>query len=81
MTTIYSFDLRTGALTGSRPAQVVGGKELTICAGATPGSPRRHSRRACRPLDGQRLGGSGGSPPAHGFQRHQAGRHSLLAAR
>ena len=35
-TTMYTFDLRTGALTGSRPAQVVGGKELTICAGATP---------------------------------------------
>lgn len=35
-TTMYTFDLRTGALTGSRPAQVVGGKELTICAAATP---------------------------------------------
>ncbi len=38
-TTMYPFDLRTGALTGSRPAQVVGGKELTICAGATPVAP------------------------------------------
>ena len=26
-------------MTGSRPAQVVGGKELTICAGATPVAP------------------------------------------
>lgn len=39
MTTMYTFDLRTGALTGSRPAQVVGGKELTVCAGATPVAP------------------------------------------
>ena len=38
-TTMYTCDLRTGALTGSRPAQVVGGKELTICAGATPVAP------------------------------------------
>ena len=38
-TTMYTFDLRTGTLTGSRPAQVVGGKELTICAGATPVAP------------------------------------------
>lgn len=38
-TTMHTFDLRTGALTGSRPAQVVGGKELTICAGATPVAP------------------------------------------
>ena len=38
-TTMYTFDLRTGALTGSRLAQVVGGKELTICAGATPVAP------------------------------------------
>lgn len=38
-TTLYTFDLRTDALTGSRPAQVVGGKELTICAGATPVAP------------------------------------------
>lgn len=38
-TIMYTFDLRTGALTGSRPAQVVGGKELTICAGATPVAP------------------------------------------
>lgn len=38
-TTMYAFDLRTGALTGSRPAQVVGGKELTVCAGATPVAP------------------------------------------
>lgn len=38
-TTMYAFDLRIGALTGSRPAQVVGGKELTICAGATPVAP------------------------------------------
>ena len=39
MTTMYTFDLRTGALTGSRPAQVVGGKALTVCAGATPVAP------------------------------------------
>ena len=38
-TTMYTFDLRTCALTGSRPAQVIGGKELTICAGATPVAP------------------------------------------
>lgn len=38
-TTMYTFDLRTGTLTGSRPAQVVGGKELTICAGATSVAP------------------------------------------
>ena len=38
-TTMYIFDLRTGAFIGSRPAQVVGGKELTICAGATPVAP------------------------------------------
>ena len=38
-TTMYTIDLRTGALTGSRPAQVVGGKELTVCAGATPVAP------------------------------------------
>lgn len=38
-TTMYTYDLRTGALTGSRAAQVVGGKELTICAGATPVAP------------------------------------------
>ena len=37
--TMYTIDLRTGALTGSRPAQVVGGKELTVCAGATPVAP------------------------------------------
>ena len=35
-TTMYTFDLRTYETTGSRPAQVVGGKELTICAAATP---------------------------------------------
>ena len=38
-TTMYTFDLRTGALTGSRPAQVVGGKELTVCANATLVAP------------------------------------------
>ena len=38
-TTMYTFDLRIGVLTGSRPAQVVGGKELTVCAGATPVAP------------------------------------------
>lgn len=37
--TMYAFDLRSGALAGSRPAQVVGGKELTVCAGATPVAP------------------------------------------
>ena len=35
-TTMYTFDLRTYETTGSRAAQVVGGKELTICAAATP---------------------------------------------
>ena len=38
-TTMYTFDLRTGAFIGSRPAQVVGGKELTICSGVTPVAP------------------------------------------
>lgn len=38
-TTMHTFDLRIGVLTGSRPAQVVGGKELTVCAGATPVAP------------------------------------------
>ena len=38
-TTMYTFDLTSGALTGSRPAQVVGGKELTDCANATPVVP------------------------------------------
>ena len=38
-TTMYTFDLTSGALTGSRPAQVVGGKELTDCANATPVAP------------------------------------------
>lgn len=37
--TMYTFDLTSGALTGSRPAQVVGGKELTHCANATPVAP------------------------------------------
>lgn len=36
---MYMFDLRSGALAGSRPAQVVGGKALTVCAGATPVAP------------------------------------------
>ena len=36
---MYMFDLRSGVLTGSRPAQVVGGKALTVCAGATPVAP------------------------------------------
>ena len=49
-TTMYTFDLRIGVLTGSRPAQVVGGKELTVCAGATPVAPpadipTRHAAR------------------------------------
>ena len=35
MTTMYTYDLRTYETTGSRPAQVVGGKELTISAAAT----------------------------------------------
>ena len=35
-TIMYTFDLRTYETTGSRPAQVVGGKELTISAAATP---------------------------------------------
>lgn len=38
-TILHTFDLRTGAFINSRPAQVVGGKELTICAGATPVAP------------------------------------------
>lgn len=38
-TIMHTFHLRTGALTGSRPAQIVDGKELTICAGATPVAP------------------------------------------
>ena len=36
MTTIYTFDLSTYETTGSRTAQIVGGKELTISAAATP---------------------------------------------
>lgn len=36
---MYTFDLTSGALTGTRPAQVVGGKELTDCANATPVAP------------------------------------------
>ena len=36
MTTMYTFDLRTYETTGSRTAQIVGGKELTISAAATP---------------------------------------------
>lgn len=35
-TIMYTFDLRTYETTGSRTAQIVGGKELTICAAATP---------------------------------------------
>lgn len=38
-TTMHTYDLRTGAFIGSRPAQVVGGKELTDCANATPVAP------------------------------------------
>lgn len=38
-TLMYTYDLRTGAFAGSRPAQVVGGKELTKCANATPVAP------------------------------------------
>ena len=33
---MYTFDLRTYETTGSRTAQIVGGKELTISAAATP---------------------------------------------
>ena len=36
MTTMYTYDLRTYETTGSRTAQIVGGKELTISAAATP---------------------------------------------
>ena len=36
MTTMYTFDLHTYETTGSRPAQIVGGKELTVSAAATP---------------------------------------------
>lgn len=35
-TTMHTFDLRTYETTGSRTAQIVGGKELTISAAATP---------------------------------------------
>ena len=35
-TPMYTFDLRTYETTGSRTAQIVGGKELTISAAATP---------------------------------------------
>ena len=35
-TTMYTFDLRTYETTGSRTAQIVGGKELTISTAATP---------------------------------------------
>lgn len=43
---MYMFDLRSGVLTGSRPAQVVGGKALTVCAGATPADiPTGHAAR------------------------------------
>lgn len=35
-TTMYTYDLRTYETTGSRAAQIVGGKELTISAAATP---------------------------------------------
>ena len=38
-TIMHTFDLTSGAFIGSRPAQVVGGKELTVCANATPVSP------------------------------------------
>ena len=33
---MYTIDLRTYETTGSRTAQIVGGKELTISAAATP---------------------------------------------
>ena len=39
MTTLYTFDLATGEYTGSRPAQVVNGKELIRSACATPTPP------------------------------------------
>lgn len=35
-TIMYTYDLRTYETTGSRTAQIVGGKELTISAAATP---------------------------------------------
>lgn len=38
-TIMHTFDLTSGAFIGSRPAQVVGGKELTVCANATPVAP------------------------------------------
>jgi hypothetical protein len=38
-TTLYTFDPHTFEYTGSRPAQVVGGKALTISAFATPDAP------------------------------------------
>jgi hypothetical protein len=39
MTTMYVYDLKTGELTGSRPAQVVGGREITRSASATTVAP------------------------------------------
>ena len=39
MTTLYTFDLASGEYTGSRPAQVVNGKELIRSACATPTPP------------------------------------------
>jgi hypothetical protein len=38
-TTMYMYDLITGELIGSRPAQVVGGKEITESSSATPVAP------------------------------------------
>ena len=39
MTTLYTFDVSTGEYTGSRPAQIVGGKEITLSAYATMTPP------------------------------------------
>lgn len=38
-TTMFMFDLLTGELTGSRPAQIVNYREITECANATPVPP------------------------------------------
>jgi hypothetical protein len=36
---LYMYDIKTGELTGSRPAQVVGGREITRSASATTVAP------------------------------------------
>lgn len=54
MTTMYTFDLHTYETTGSRPAQIVGGKELTVSAAATPvctGPDKSGHTQVYRPKD------------------------------